>query len=117
MRAPVFKIYGEDLDVVFTEVRKKGCRELIVDGRRVDISNEVSLDESSVTHMDAVVDRVIVSRAHEKAIRAAIAATLLVGDGLMQIDVGKGAGKSRQGTALPGPLQPHAPLRVRRHRP
>src|SRR5687768_7298486 len=25
LRAPVFKIYGEELDVVFTEVRKKGC--------------------------------------------------------------------------------------------
>ena len=50
LRAPVFKIYGEDLDVVFTEIRKKGCRQLIVDGRLVDISNEVSLDESSVTH-------------------------------------------------------------------
>ena len=26
LRAPVFKAYGEDLDFVFTEVRKKGCR-------------------------------------------------------------------------------------------
>jgi excinuclease ABC subunit A len=32
LRAPVFKIYGEDLEVVFTEVRKKGCRRLIIDG-------------------------------------------------------------------------------------
>jgi excinuclease ABC subunit A len=26
LRAPVFKLYGEELAVVFTEVRKKGCR-------------------------------------------------------------------------------------------
>ena len=32
LRAPVFKVYGEELDFVFTEVRKKGCRQLIVDG-------------------------------------------------------------------------------------
>ena len=38
LRAPVFKVYGEDLDFVFTEVRKKGCRRLIVDGKPVDIS-------------------------------------------------------------------------------
>ena len=44
------------LYVVFTELRKKGCRELIIDRRRVDISNEVEIDESSVTNMDAVVD-------------------------------------------------------------
>src|SRR5262244_1066218 len=31
LRAPVFKVYGEELDYVFTEVRKKGCRFLIVD--------------------------------------------------------------------------------------
>ena len=36
LRAPVFKIYGEELEVVFTEVRKKGCRRLIVDGRAID---------------------------------------------------------------------------------
>ena len=44
LRAPVFKVYGEDLDFVFTEVRKKGCRRLIVDGKPVDISSEPSVD-------------------------------------------------------------------------
>src|SRR6184192_2124560 len=38
LRAPVFKVYGEELDFVFTEIRKKGCRQLIVDGKPVDIS-------------------------------------------------------------------------------
>jgi excinuclease ABC subunit A len=96
LRAPVFKIYGEDLDVVFTEVRKKGIRRLIVDGKPVDIAENVELDETAVRHMDAVVDRVVVSRKNEKAIKAALAATLLVGDGLVQIHVLKsGSGKGR----------------------
>src|SRR3982751_5106954 len=43
LRAPVFKQYGEELDFVFTEVRKKGCRQLIIDGKRVDISGEITL--------------------------------------------------------------------------
>ncbi|MGH8635533.1 MAG: excinuclease ABC subunit UvrA [Burkholderiales bacterium] len=94
LRAPVFKVYGEELDFVFTEVRKKGCRTLIIDGKAVDISEEMALDASDVRHMDAVVDRVIVSRRHEKAIKAAIAATLLVGDGLIQVHVAKGASKA-----------------------
>ena len=38
LRAPVFKVYGEELDFVFTEVRKKGCRNLVIDGERVDLS-------------------------------------------------------------------------------
>jgi excinuclease ABC subunit A len=94
LRAPVFKVYGEDLDFVFTELRKKGVRRLIVDGQAVDLSNEVELDESSVTNMDAVVDRIVVGPKHEKGVKAAIAATLLVGDGLMQVDVVKGASKA-----------------------
>jgi excinuclease ABC subunit A len=92
--APVFQQYGEELDFVLTEVRKKGCRTLIVDGKPIDISAEVELDEANIRNMDAIVDRLIVGRKHEKAIKAAIAATLLVGDGLIQIQIVKGAAKA-----------------------
>jgi excinuclease ABC subunit A len=94
LRAPVFPVYGEELDFVFTELRKKGCRRLIVDGKPVDIAAQVEIDESKVREMDAVVDRVVVGRGHEKAIKAGIAAALLVGDGLLQVQVAKGAGKA-----------------------
>ena len=91
MRAPVFKVYGEELEFVLTEVRKKGCRTVIIDGTPVDISEEIELDAADVEDMDAVVDRFVVSRKHEKAIKAGLSATLLVGDGLMQVHVVKGA--------------------------
>jgi excinuclease ABC subunit A len=94
LRAPVFKVYGEELDFVLTDVRKKGCRRLIVDGKAVDLSEEANLDESTIRNMDAVVDRVVVGRQHEKAIRAAIAAALLVGDGLIQVQIARGASKA-----------------------
>src|SRR5207248_11231870 len=96
LRAPAFKVYGEELDFVFTELRKKGCRRLIVDGKPIDISEEVNLyggDESRVRNMDAVVDRFVVSRKHEKAIKAGIASALLVGDGLVQVHIAKGLSK------------------------
>ena len=115
LRAPVFKVYGEDLDFVFTEVRKKGCRRLIIDGKLVDISEKLELDESKVRHMDAVVDRLVVSRKHEKAIKAAIAATLLVGDGLLQAHVAKGANKAEIARFYNGLCQRHASLRLWRY--
>src|SRR5213593_1769509 len=62
LRAPVFPVYGEELEFVFTEVRKKGCRQLIIDGKRVDLSTELSLDEANVKDMDAVVDRFVVGQ-------------------------------------------------------
>ena len=95
LRAPVFKVYGEELEFVFTEVRKKGCRTLIADGRPLDLSQEIEMEASDVEHMDAVVDRFVVSRRHEKAIKAGIGATLLVGDGLLQVHVGKGATRAQ----------------------
>src|SRR4029077_14548547 len=94
LRAPVFKVYGEDLDFVFTELRKKGCRRLIIEGKPLDLSAQIDLDEAKVRDMDAVVDRFVVGRKHEKAIKAGIAATLLVGDGLLQVHIVKGAGKA-----------------------
>ena len=94
LRAPVFKQYGEDLEFVLTEVRKKGCRLLIIDGKPVDISAQLELDESKIKEMDAVVDRFVVGKKHDKAIKAGIAATLLVGDGLLQVHIIKGAGKA-----------------------
>jgi excinuclease ABC subunit A len=93
LRAPVFEQYGEEMDFVLTEVRKKGCRRMIIDGKTVDISEKMELDEKP-SHMDAIVDRFIVARQHEKAIKAGIAATLLVGDGLLQVQILKGANKA-----------------------
>ncbi len=94
LRAPVFKVYGEDLDFVFTELRKKGCRRLIVDGRLLDISEKVEVAEAAVKDMDAIVDSFVVSRKHEKAIRAGIASALIVGDGLIQVYVTRETGKA-----------------------
>jgi len=94
LRAPVFKQYGEDLDFVLTEVRKKGCRLLVADGKQVDISEEIELDEAEVDHMDAVVDRFLVSRQHEKAIKAGIGNALLVGDGLLRVEVVGGVSRA-----------------------
>jgi excinuclease ABC subunit A len=111
LRAPVFPIYGEDIDVLYAELRKKGVRRVIVDRDVVDLadraapaagdeSGEAESDggEAPAAQMDAIVDRFVVGRKHEKAIKAGIAATLLVGDGLMQIQVVK-APPSRDASA------------------
>ena len=116
LRAPVFRLYNEELDVVLTEVRKKGCRRLIVDGTPVDLAEGLALDEARVVHMDAVVDRVIVGPQHERAIRAAIAAALLVGDGLLQIQVVTGASRGDAERVYAASCSAHPPLRLRRHR-
>jgi excinuclease ABC subunit A len=93
--APVFPFYGEDLDVLFTDVRKKGCRRVLVDGRVVDLAEDTNGAAGLQTGrtFDAIVDRVVAAPQHEKAIKAAIAATLLIGDGLVKLRVAAGAGR------------------------
>jgi len=107
LRAPVFPIYGESLDVLYAELRKKGVRRVVVDGEVVDLADRdepragtddsaeaADVGDAPAAQMDAIVDRFVVGRKHEKAIKAGIAATLLIGDGLMQVQVLKGAGKT-----------------------
>ena len=95
LRAPVFKVYGEELDFVFTEVRKKGCRRLIIDGKPVDISEKVELDESAVAaHGRGGRPVRGQPEAREGDQGRGSPATLLVGDGLMQVHVVKGASKA-----------------------
>ena len=87
-------IYGEDLEVVFTEVRKKGCRRTIIDGKAVDIAENVEMGRGRCAPPGR--RRRSLRRRPEarEGDQAGIASTLLVGDGLMQVDVGKGAGKA-----------------------
>ena len=40
IHAPVFKIYGEDYDYLFDDIRTKGCRHVRIDGIEHDISEE-----------------------------------------------------------------------------
>ncbi len=109
LRAPVFPIYGEDVEVLYAELRKKGVRRVIVDGETIDLSDTVEPEAADDTaaeadssasgstpaaQIDAIVDRFIVGRKHEKAIKAGIAAALLIGDGLLQVHVAKGASKA-----------------------
>lgn len=85
--APAFKVYGEDLNFLFTEIRKQGCRQVIIDGKLFDISDEVYVDESRVREMDIIVDRFVVVPGIAQQLKAAIANALLVGDRLISVRI------------------------------
>jgi excinuclease ABC subunit A len=89
LRAPVFKLYGEDLDVLFTEIRKQGCRRLIIDGKEHDLADELDLDASQVKELEVIVDRFIIDPTIEKQLRAGIDHALLVGDSTLSVIVTK----------------------------
>jgi excinuclease ABC subunit A len=93
LRAPVFKVYGEDYEFLFAEIRKKGYRRLLVDGREVDISEEVGLDEAADPQMEVVCDRFVVSPGIDKPLLAGIQNALTTGEQFLQVHVLKAPGR------------------------
>jgi excinuclease ABC subunit A len=94
LHAPVFPYYDEELEVLFTDIRKQGCRRVLIDGKLVDLSDELDLDESQVGDMDVIVDRFVIGPDVEKQIKAGILHALLVGDGLLSVVITDGASKA-----------------------
>jgi excinuclease ABC subunit A len=87
LRAPVFKIYGEDYNFLFAEIRKKGYRRLLIDGKEIDISEDLDIDETREHQLEIVIDKFIVKRGIEKQVLVAIQNTLLVGDQFLKVQV------------------------------
>ena len=95
LQVPIFLIYGEDASLLFTEVRKQGCRSVIVDGERIDLTDEVPEVVEGSAKLFAVVDKFTLVNGIEKQLKAAIDHALLVGDSLMTVEVLDGVNKTQ----------------------
>ena len=86
IHAPVFKIYGEDYEYLFDDVRTKGCRHVRIDGVEHDISEEIELDEDKVYDIQVIVDKFFVAKDIDKQVLASLEHAMLVGEGFMRFD-------------------------------
>ena len=98
LRAPVFKVYGEDHEFLFAEVRKKGYRRMMIDDREVDISEAVApayagVDEAADHRMEVICDRFIVRPGIDKQLLAGIQNALMAGEQFLRVHVLKGAAR------------------------
>ena len=129
LRAPVFPIYGEDVEVLYAEVRKKGVPPGDRRWRDVDLSDRVerdAVDDAGAERnpaagrrrrtMDAIVDRFIVgpqAREGDQGRHRGDAAHRRRADA----DPGRqGRGQGRRRPVLQGHVQRDASSCVRRHR-
>jgi excinuclease ABC subunit A len=101
IRAPVFKIYGEDYAYLFDEVRTRGYRRVYMDGRFVDISQELPVDEQEDAgapeeyQIDVLVDRFTIggtdiTPSMDKQILASLEHGLLLGEGFISLHAREG---------------------------
>ena len=83
IRAPVFKIYGEDYAFLFDDIRTKGYRRVRIDGELCDLSEELELDENEDFHIEAVIDRFVIRGDLQKQLLASIEHGLVVGENFL----------------------------------
>ena len=57
LRAPIYKIYGEDYDYTFKQIREKGYKNLLVDGEPFSLSDKRELDETKEYKVELIIDR------------------------------------------------------------
>lgn len=57
LRAPVYKIYGEDYNFTFQQLREKGYKNLLVDGEPFSLAEKRELDETQDYHIEMIIDR------------------------------------------------------------
>ncbi len=87
IHAPVFKIYGEDYDYLFDDIRTKGCRHVRIDGIEHDISEEIELDPDLEYDIQVIVDKFFIKKDIDKQVLASLEHAMLVGEGFMRFDV------------------------------
>lgn len=91
--APIFKIYGEDYQTLFDEIRAKGFRSVRIDGIVYNLSDPVELDDEMDYQMEVIVDKVVVTPGLFKSLTKTIENSLsLIGDGFVRFEIKQAKG-------------------------
>src|SRR3954466_8186688 len=68
VRAPVYKIHGEDYDYLFEQIRVNGYRRARIDGKPRDLGDHIELDEDQAHTVAAVIDSFVVGPGIDKQV-------------------------------------------------
>ncbi len=87
VRAPMFKIFGEDYEYLFEQIRINGYRRARIDGKQRDLGGEIEVDEEDELQIDAIIDRFVIEKGIDKQIVTSLEHGLKLGDGLLSFHV------------------------------
>jgi excinuclease ABC subunit A len=83
VRAPVYKIYGEDYEYLFEQIRVNGYRHARIDGQPRDLGDHIELDEDETHVIEAVIDTFVIAPGIESQVVTSLEHGLKLGDGLL----------------------------------
>ena len=87
VRAPVFKIHGEDYDYLFEQIRVNGYRRARIDGKPRDLGEHIELDEEQEHSVEAVIDTFVVGPGIDQQVVTSLEHGLKLGDGLLSFHI------------------------------
>src|SRR5213075_981700 len=87
VRAPVYKIHGEDYEYLFEQIRVNGYRRARVDGKPRDLGGHIELDEEEEHSVEAVIDTFVVGPGIDQQVGTWLEHGLKLGDGLLGFHV------------------------------
>ncbi|MDF2589148.1 MAG: uvrA1 [Anaerocolumna sp.] len=87
LRAPVYKIYGEDYDYTFQKIREKGYKNLLVDGEPFSLAEKRDLDERKNYAIELIIERFTIKNDIYIQITKSIEAAMLALDEDIMIKV------------------------------
>jgi excinuclease ABC subunit A len=87
LRAPVYKIFGEDYAFTFHQLREKGFKNLLVDGEAFSLTQKRELDESREYHIELVIDQFTLKKDSYIQLTKSIEAAMLTLDEDIMIKV------------------------------
>jgi excinuclease ABC subunit A len=89
VRAPVYKIHGEDYEYLFEQIRINGYRRARIDGKPRDLGEHIDLDEEEEHSVEAVVDTFVVASGIDQQVVTSLEHGLKLGDGLLGFHIVK----------------------------
>src|SRR5215469_12461114 len=89
VRAPVYKIHGEDYDYLFEQIRVNGYRRALIDGKPCDLGDHIELDEDQEHTVEAVIDSFVVDPGIDHQVVTSLEHGLKLGDGLLGFHITK----------------------------
>ena len=89
VRAPVFKIHGEDYEYLFEQIRVNGYRRARIDGKPRDLGEHIELDEDQPHSVEAVIDTFVVGPGIDQQVVTSLEHGLKLGDGLLGFHIVK----------------------------
>ena len=89
VRAPVYKIHGEDYEFLFEQIRVNGYRRARIDGKPRDLGEHIELDEDEPHTIEAVIDSFVVGPGIDRQVVTSLEHGLKLGDGLLGFHIVK----------------------------